>query len=209
MRFFKIILSCTLYLLIVSGIQSEAKGSCPDGYNQTFKQMTIGDCDYIVEICYKCYFVSYEAAVVITSIKMEIPPPPEEPCEQDPPMSWAEIVDEVYDVVHQPGYIIDILCEGEHPPCPNEGYEVIIDHNICWRKYNDNGLINLVSCPTETGVCRSTYFFCWDYVLGVWQHNLIDGPDEEGDVDCTTTEPDDPTNGNYSTCFRLGNTPCD
>jgi|GEM_PF-2158033 len=185
-------------------LQNEkVNAECPEGFTQKFVNLTIGDCLYSVEICYKCVGTNIGAIQIFGFGLLDS-------CEQDPPISANEIYDSICVKVYNANFIVANLCDSI-PPCdkPPGGVWYMLSWYLCWQKDTDlSENVWYYPCWTSNAICRELWRFCWDPVLGIYQHIKEGDTDLSGDYNCEEDEePEDPEPGHTSSCFHF-NTPC-
>lgn len=189
-------------------------------------------CTYTVYFCFKCnpharshgngYVFEFQLGDIVYS------KPPSEFCLK----GYAEVEAAAIKKITNKDFIDDYLCGPEYPlewgdpipPCDNNEFQyvVIVDTKLCKIKYKDPEMDVpvVLDCPDETLECHRVWKICFNPLPppGHYEYSIIEGPifrNGEPD-DCTIfdkpqyplREPPDPTDGNYSPCFRVWGTPC-
>jgi hypothetical protein len=193
----KIILSALLFVMLISMSLEKAEAQCATGYTLTSVSVPYMGCTYSVQICFKCSVSSNGFDFNIVSIS-----PADSACYRllldslKPFLAYAKkFVFENYS---------HTLCT--IPPC-NQGLDGYAEVRtpMCWKMFNNNGVIDLVAC--SGAYCRESYSVCFNYTTMRTQRTWI-STDLIGTIDCPTTKPPTPVvNGTYSTCWNpAGNT---
>ncbi|MCX6146115.1 MAG: hypothetical protein NTW25_02540 [Candidatus Kapabacteria bacterium] len=166
----------------------KAEAQCASGYTYTTVTVPYGTCSYIVGICFKCGASSNSFDFEIISIT-----PNNSACYSTLLAYFASFI------TYANSYILEnyshSLCTV--PPC-NQGFDgyAEVRTQMCWKKFNNNGSIDLVKC--DGAYCRRSYRTCWNYTTQRVQSTLIQ-TSLIGEIDCTSEEPIDPTiYGTYS-----------
>lgn len=180
----------------------QAKSDCPDGYSEYDFQIWINNCQYNVQVCYKCPSPEADGDIKVFGFGKVDPG-----C----PQTWN--TNQVYDVicsqVYTESFILG-LCPPPVPPCDQGGIYYEYVYYRCWYKLKDmSGKVWYAPCYTGECFCFDVWKYCWDPgppPLISLVHVL--SPEMNCNYECNDDEPfPDPTPGNQSTCFHL-QTPC-
>jgi len=151
----KKIILFSLIVLIGFFLKFDLKAACPSGYGytQTTRLVTVGGCDFNVEICYKCMGIQPGEIRVWGFTKID------PNC--DPGLDENQIAAAIYGTVYSPIYL-NTLC-GLPGPCEsgNELWYTEI-YEICWWKTYLNGNIWYFPCNLENCYCWILKKLCWD-----------------------------------------------
>ena len=133
----------------------ETKAQCPPGYNYLQSvPMTLGTCDYFVDICTKCSpFGAAHGYALIRNIKVQDPT-----CFNN--LTFSEIIEEFNRQVLET-YYYSYLFPDPIPPCKEGWYEITIETPMCWKISNINGNMVLEVCE-DSPTCNVTYRICND-----------------------------------------------
>ena len=144
---------------------TESKGQCEPGYTAKTVTLHVGDCDYIVDICYKCY-ASSPGAVKVNSITLVDPN-----CNNSVNIDFVTWM--IYQEISTGAFIYSNLCPGginEVPPCTTEYYNnpyFEVTYYYCWQKWlrfdGTNYYRMYVPCD-ENAECIERVYYCWDNV---------------------------------------------
>jgi len=196
----KIILMLVIAFAI---IVANADATCPTGYDNTTVQMSIFDCTYNVDICYKCtpQGIVQGWASVYGFEKADTS------CIHNPQRTSNEIFNRINEILLSYDFLLS-LCSITAPPCSTNTYIYWeISEQICWYKTKIGGKIKYEPC-IEIGdlYCLTVYKICWNNYAAIYEINH--GPQVNGELEtCPDTIPLDPPPGQSSGCFRL-NTDC-
>ena len=159
MKYFSNILA-TIFValfLLSFGMKSEAVGQCPSGWSSTTVTMSVGSCNYDVQICYKCG-LAYPGEATIVGLTL-LPSSP--PCT---PLPINTVIQQLYSQMSTYNFFLSNLCPymSTVPPCPEGSEEVKIYHNICWKKKKIIyfGEETFYYTPCSSDVCVETFKWC-------------------------------------------------
>ncbi len=148
----------TFSLLILSN--AESLGQCETGY--TSKTMTIqaGNCNYIVEFCYKCQVIN-PGIVKINKFYLE-----DSTCNNS--LNISLVLGQLYQELSDGAFIYSNFCQDglyNTPPC-DAGYNLFtIKFSYCWQQwYRFNGIENVREywpCD-DNAECEEVIKICWD-----------------------------------------------
>jgi hypothetical protein len=208
---------------------------CPLGFDQMSVTVPVGQdptCTYTVYFCFKCnpnshlpdvsYVYEFQLGDIVYS------KPPSESCIK----GYAEVEAAAIEKITNKNFIDHNLCGPKYPqewgdplpPCENTEFQyvVVVDTKLCKIKYKDPELDVpvVLDCPNETLECHRVWKICWESSPppGHYEYITIEGPTMRNGTpyDCDVFqppqyplyEPYDPSDGNYSECFRVWGTPC-
>jgi hypothetical protein len=176
--------------------------SCPTGYTSIAKVITVGDCDYIVDICVKCPTGPVPGFITLTGFTLVDPN-----CNNS--LNINQVFEGIKAAIMNFTFIQDLCAQLQAPPC-NEAQPITFIWYNCWKKERINYFgvdhIYYSACDYDT-YCEITKIYCWngqDFTI-----TIVSGPTQNGEPDCPYSYPPDPENYNEPTnCFRI-HTECD
>jgi len=195
----------TFTLLIISNNESIA--ACPSGWSSTTVTMTIGNCDYYIEVCYKCE-VTNPGKVKVHRFWLV-----DSTCNNT--LSITQITSQMYNEISTGAFIYANLCPDAlypTPPCEFGTKQFEVMYHYCWQQwYRYNGVSNV-----------REYWPCDDNACCV---ELIEYCSDNGTIITTSKTPQDPPQsppcelyyyeitwptvlGTKSDCYVLPNVPC-
>ncbi len=196
----------TFTLLILSNVESN--GQCASGYSSKTITLTLGNCDYVIDVCYKCE-VTNPGSVYIRQIT-EV----DSSCNNALPID--QIIAQAYAEISTGAFIYSNLCIDswyDAPPC-NGGtaykeFEIIF--NYCWQiRLRDNGyqhVFEFIPCE-DNATCIETLRYCFanpGYTKLTSSYSSAQSPPCELQLNEITL----PTISNpLSECFILNSVPC-
>jgi hypothetical protein len=206
----KIILSLilTFTLLILSNVES--KGQCETGYTSKTLTIQVGNCDYGVEVCYKCE-LHHPGTIrmkkfwlidsnCVNSLDIDI------------------VVNSLYLEISDGSFILTNFCpDGLYntPPCNEQGTsynEFTFYYAYCWQQwYRSNGVAFVREywpCEENAG-CEERIKVCWDEDEEefVTDREVI-SPPQDPPCELQWFEVTWPTTLGKSQCFILNTIPC-
>jgi hypothetical protein len=158
MKNFISLLIITFALLVMSNVES--KGQCASGYSSKTITLTLGNCDYVIDVCYKCE-VTNPGSVYIRQIT-EV----DSSCNNALPID--QIIAQAYAEISTGAFIYSNLCIDswyDAPPC-NGGtaykeFEIIF--NYCWQiRLGDNGY-EYIPCE-DNATCIEKLKYCYNTI---------------------------------------------
>lgn len=155
-------LGVTLFLLTV-GIKDEvdAQPTCNSPWTTMTEIVTVGGCNYLVEICILCQF-SYPGQVKVLKFRNA------GPCSNT--LTEQQIIEGVENQLMSPYSLWLNLCKDTLPPCKNAPpYVVKLEMPICWKiklDYQDlqdttNNVCLSYPCDDDA-YCQQEYLYCRD-----------------------------------------------
>jgi len=147
-----------VFILSNTLLVEETKAQCPPGYDLTTVAMTIGICDYFVDVCVNCAIPPTgvpEHYVSIRSIRVQ-----DNACANN--IEFNDVVKEIQEKLKTP-YFYYILCIYPIPPCDfNITYhKVKIATPICWQITKLDNTMVYQPCD-ESAECEVVYLVCKD-----------------------------------------------
>ena len=176
--------------------------SCPEGYTSVTRVVTVGDCDYSVDICVKCPTGPVPGFATFTSFRLT-----------DPDCNNSLDINQVFDgiklAIMNYIFIWDLCDQLQAPPCEQGQQQVTFKWYNCWYKekinYFEEDYIVYNACDYDT-YCEVVIQYCYDGDV------LIPTPisvTQVGNPTCPWEYYPDPTEYNQPTgCMRL-HTECD
>lgn len=224
MKRFTIFFIIITFLAFTKGFADEIIPPCLDGFTQMSTTVNVGPspyCTYTVYFCFKCnveekpwgYVYEFEFGGIVYA------KPPSEFCKKP----YGDVEAAALAKILDPDFIDDYLCGPtgwDVPPCIDPEFEIIVVVNtkLCKVKYKDPecDVPVVLDCPNKTLECHRVWKICWNG--SNYEYTIIEGPTmRNGDpYECNIYrppqypyyEPSDPSDGNYSDCFRVWGTPC-
>ena len=179
--------------------------TCPPGYTLVSVVIpNINGCDYNVTVCVYCPAIGMDATSLHIFSFAKVDPN----CNPNSDPNFDYLL--ISNIIYQPNYVYNNLCQKLIPPCDTYPYGIVVDifYNICWEKLWYESTLTYFSCETQQDCyCWQHYQFCWDHDLG-YQRILL-WQDESGPCLCRKPASDvpDPPKGQVSDCFFL-QSPC-
>ena len=179
--------------------------TCPNGSQTAIRYLTVGGCEYKVEICYTCNLTSPNNVEIFSFAKTN------PSC--DPGMNINQVYENLNNQIHT-SIFLNELC-GLPGPCDQYpgGMWWTFAEDMCWQKeliqYNNQNIIIYFPCNLVNVICYENHRICWDPSIPGFVDLLMQGPEISGDFNCAgMLEPPDPTELNQpSACFFIV-TPC-
>lgn len=175
--------------------------SCPTGYTSITKVITVGDCDYSIDICVKCPTGPVPGTITFTGFRLT-----------NPNCNNSLTIDQVFNGIKAAimnwVFIQDLCAQLQAPPC-NQAVVITFYWYNCWNKekvnYFDGDYIVYQTCDYDS-YCEVKKKYCWngnDFTAETISITQFGAPN------CPCNYPPDPTEYNQPTeCFRI-NTVCD
>ncbi|MBP7215544.1 MAG: hypothetical protein KBA52_07910 [Candidatus Kapabacteria bacterium] len=173
--------------------------ACPTGYTSITKTITVGDCDYNVDLCVKCPTGPVPGFITFTGFRLSNPN-----CENS--LDINQVFEGIKAQISNHIFIWNLCAELQAPPC-NEGWSSPITFYwfFCWNKekvsYFEEDYIVYNACDYDN-YCEETYVYCWngnDYTS-----TRISGPTMHGVPYCPDQFYPDPKEYNQPTpCFQI------
>jgi len=209
MKNFISLLIITFSLLIISNVESKA--SCSSGYSSNTITMTVGTCDYIVEVCYKCEVTNPGKAYISRFWLVD------SSCTNT--LDIDIVLGQIYLEISNGSFIYSNLCIDSWygaPPCGSGYKEFIIIYSYCWQQwYRYNGDINVREywpCDDNEN-CEELVKYCFDSdpppgeIITLSKTSL--DPPQSPPCELQWYEITWPSIlGNKSDCFILNSVPC-
>lgn len=202
----KIILSLIITFTILILSNNESIAQCPSGFTLKTVTLTIGPCDYDIQLCYKCG-ITNPGEVTIVDIKLK-----DNSCT---PLPLEQVFDGIYASISNYQFIYTELCPSYNAPdCDDQSDVYIINHWNCWEaelvEYFGDTTYVYRPCNYDS-YCKEYAKFCWDPISETYiktYHDIV----QIGEPNCDDTEIWEvtlPTQLNQvSDCFIYRNTPC-
>lgn len=199
----------TFALLIISNVES--KGSCASGFTQDTVTVTIGNCDYLITVCFKCA-VTNPGEVYIKSIA-EV----DSSCNNALPID--QIIDQAYSEISNGSFIYSNLCIDswyDAGPCdgsPTNYSQFIIHFSYCWQiknRYNGSEYIDDYIPCEDNAECTETLTYCFNASTGKYDKVLPSTLSSAQTPPCELQffEITLPGIGQTSECFIINSVPC-
>ncbi len=178
MNLIKLTLASIIFVMSFTMQSNIAEADCPTGFNMTTKTITIGNCDYEVEICYSCGF-THPGDVLIGAFWQVNPN-----CTNS--LTISQILDALYAHIYNYSFILSELCP-YGIPCEEGWSEHEIHHWLCWKiqKINHLGEEILKYSPCDyDNACIEYTKMCYDWGTQTGHKETI-GYSMQGSLNCT------------------------
>jgi hypothetical protein len=175
--------------------------SCPVGYTSVTKVVTVGDCDYSVDICVKCPTGPVPGKITFTSFTLTNPS-----CNNS--LDINQVFDGIKLAISNFTFIQDLCVQLQAPPC-NQAQLITFYWYNCWYEekinYFEEDHIVYRACDYDT-YCEVVKRYCWNGNIFV---DYTDSVTQHGEPNRPIIYYPDPTEYNQPTpCMRL-HTECD
>lgn len=150
----------TLQLAGVSSLKVHAQ--CPTGFTSTTVTITVGGCDYDVQLCYKCRVVNVNPTEIdIVGFKKHDPT-----CVPVPPHNVYQALKVIETVIGSYSWIYSNLCGSAPPVLPCDDNTPIPDWDKLYEKSYSCYRLDLATgwyLPCDLDIyCLQTTYFCFD-----------------------------------------------
>ncbi len=192
-------------LIIVIGIitmfnlNSNLSAQCPSGSTHHVDTLTVGGCDYIIDMCVNCT-VTHPGTVTFNSIT-----PIDSSCVSS--LTPEQQIKQVMTQTENWAYMYFGVCASGAPPCDVEEKRIDFNYPICWVVVYDSVNQRNWYYSCDDAYCRVTYDICMEMPGMTLKKTLISATQVNFPPSCLGTEGSDinfPTTHNgESECFTL------
>ncbi len=173
--------------------------SCPVGYTSITQVITVGDCDYSVDLCVKCPTGPVPGLITFTGFRLTNPN-----CNNS--LNIQQVFNGIINQISIFPFIQQLCAQLQAPPC-DQAVEFTFRYPICWYmekiRYFENDYLVFTSC--ENGAyCEDAWKYC--YMGENFNREHVSGPFLFGDINCEIEYWDVRTPENYNeptSCFKL------
>ena len=172
--------------------------TCPPNFTAKTDTLTIGGCDYVIDLCFKCATINDSNEVILKKYRKIY-----RNCTESPAMTEQQVFDEIINQITQAYYIRYELCNCNVPPCNEGGLTFYFYSNVCWYKYYDSEFNTAIVEQCGNAYCLKKYRLCWTELEG--EHTELMSSTPCGNWNsCDYSEiPDDPgPNDPPTDCYR-------
>jgi len=202
--FLKLALGLVIALISIAFITKNSKAQCPPGYSHYELAMTIGGCDYKVDVCVECSPQAPATKIHIRGIYLQ-----HSACNTLPfDVVVANLKEQLLTQ-----YYLNIICPNPFPPCDEKKFkEIVIETPICWSILKDldinQNIIKIYLACFDNAYCVETMRFCRNEFNKLLKE--IDPPFVLGIINCTEDFPVDETVvfnnlkiGETTVCYKI------
>lgn len=168
-------LGVTLFLLTV-GMKSEAEATCPLGFTSYIDTISVGGCDYIVDMCVECT-VTRPGRVTINTIT-----PLDTSCLSM--LTPDQKINQVLSHISNWAYVWFDACSKVVPPCNESSKRITFDYPLCWAVEWDSINARYWYSSCDFSVCSITYDYCMLMPEMIVQRTVV-GHSQTGIPSCT------------------------
>lgn len=191
-------------LLIISNVES--KGQCETGYTSKTVTIQAGNCDYIVEVCYKCEL--HHPGIVKINKWWQL----DSTCINA--LDIDLVLGQIYQEISDGAFILTNFCtDGLYntPPCGSGYNEFKIYHSYCWQQWQRWNGITWVReywpCE-ENATCEVIAKVCFNTTTQQFETTYSYGDPETPPCELEWYEITLPGRDQKSECFILNSVPC-
>jgi len=173
--------------------------SCPAGYTSITQVVTVGDCDYSVDLCVKCPTGPVPGFITFTGFRLTNPN-----CNNS--LNIQQVFHGIINQISVFPFIQQLCAQLQAPPCPS-ATSITFRYPICLFKekirYFDNDYIVFYTCD-NSAFCEDTWKYCWMGNEFIKEH--VSGPYLYGLINCELEFWDVPNPVKYNEpteCFKL------
>jgi len=186
--FLKLALGLVIALISIAFITKNSKAQCPPGYSHYELAMTIGGCDYKVDVCVECSPQAPATKIHIRGIYLQ-----HSACNTLPfDVVVANLKEQLLTQ-----YYLNIICPNPFPPCDEKKFkEIVIETPICWRIIKDldmNQNIIKLYIPCISAICEHKIEVCRTNDGKLWTETK--SAIVQGVIDCSETFDDSKFDG--------------
>lgn len=160
-------LAVTLFLLTI-GIKSEAEAQCPSPKLHYIDTLTVGGCDYEVDMCIECT-VTHPGKVTYNSIT-----PLDSSCVSS--LSPEQQIQQVLSQTSNWAYVYFNACPQNFPPCDTTAKRITFEYPLCWTVVLDTNNKRYWYYSCDDSKCAVTYDICMKMPEMTIQKTLVGGP---------------------------------